>query len=77
MKMKEISIENIKWQRRLDPIPIEAWLPIPDAEAERIGLPQLEIIQCPERVVGPEKEADFAIRFLERRYGYKVYSITI
>ena len=74
--MKEISIKEIKWQRREKLQPGLMMLPFEDDEAARRGLPQAEMIQAPARL-SEEELAGYIIRHLESRYDYKVASFIV
>jgi hypothetical protein len=74
--MKEIAVENIKWQRRAKLEPGIAMLPLEDEEASRRGLPRFTMIQVPAKRP-KDKLADYVIQFLENRYDYKVASFSI
>ena len=74
--MKEVSVENIKWQRRVELEPGIAMLPLEDEEANRHGLPKFVIVQVPARLP-KDKLADYIFQYLENRYDYKVASFTV
>lgn len=74
--MKDIFIEQIKWQRREKLQPGVAMLPLEDEEAARRGLPQAEMIQAPVRL-SEEELADCIIKHLESRYDYKIASFAL
>lgn len=75
--MRQIIVENIKWQRRdVVNAPGLVWMPLEDDEAKERGLPQLEIVEVPDGLA-EEDESSFIIQHLESEHYYKVSSFCV